>query len=173
MTEEQLVRFWSKIDKSGECWLWTGALYKTGYGHVRINRHDYRAHRIVYELLKGPIPEGLFVCHTCDVRRCVRPEHLWLGTTGDNTRDASAKGRMSYPRPRSPNAKIGAHTKPESVARGERAPHAKLTWEQVRAARARYQKNETLTTLARDYGVSLATMHAVLNYRSWREEYAA
>lgn len=94
-------RFWARADQSGgpdACWNWTGGLLSTGYGRVVVSTNGHesnvRAHRIAYELVKGPITGGLLVCHSCDNPRCVNPAHLWLGTHRDNGRDASIKGRL-------------------------------------------------------------------------------
>jgi len=86
-------RFWEKVDKSGDCWIWTGALLKTGYGSIRINRKAERAHRVAYELAFGPIPEGLLLRHSCDNPKCVNPAHLIPGTHAQNTQDALDRGR--------------------------------------------------------------------------------
>lgn len=77
------------------CWLWIGALTQSGYGKWPMNRTDKvrPAHRLSYTLYKGEIPEGLHVCHSCDVPCCVNPDHLWLGTNRDNTKDMDRKGR--------------------------------------------------------------------------------
>lgn len=96
------VRFWNKVDKTGDCWLWTGAT-KDGFpygiicppGGTGKGRPPIRAHRLSWEMAHGPIPRGMVVCHKCDQPRCVRPEHLFLGTQGDNVRDAAEKGRLS------------------------------------------------------------------------------
>lgn len=90
-------RLWAKVTRSDGCWIWTGATHPNGYGHLRgeggVAAPFVYAHRAVYELTFGPIPDGLSVCHTCDNPRCVRPDHLWLGTASDNMRDCVAKGR--------------------------------------------------------------------------------
>ncbi len=77
-------RFWSKVDKSGDCWLWTGAKDALGYGHARSGGEPQRAHRLAYELAKGPIPEGLLIDHLCHTPSCVRAEHLRLATFKQN-----------------------------------------------------------------------------------------
>lgn len=86
-------RFWAKVTKTDNCWLWTGAL-SSGYGRIGIGPSsaglDY-AHRISYRLHHGPIPEGLFIDHLCRVRRCVNPAHLEAVTQAENNRRAHVK----------------------------------------------------------------------------------
>lgn len=88
-------RFWPKVRKSDGCWEWTRATTTHGYGKFSVATAVWdRAHRVAWKLTNGPIPDGMFVCHHCDNPLCVRPDHLFLGTHGDNMRDASTKGRM-------------------------------------------------------------------------------
>lgn len=90
--KERLSRSTIIISPS-DCHLWTGALIKKGYG-VMLFRGGHRyAHRSSYEVYKGEIPKGMFVCHSCDVRNCINPSHLWLGTAKDNSQDMIKKGR--------------------------------------------------------------------------------
>lgn len=94
-------RFWEKVDKSGDCWVWTGALGGRGYGYIakpggsaaNPGAHMIPAHRVSWEIANGQIPDGLLVCHHCDNPRCVRPDHMFLGTDLDNARDRERKGR--------------------------------------------------------------------------------
>jgi hypothetical protein len=86
-------RFWAKVGKTESCWLWTGSRLGRGYGMFRHNGKTVKAHRIAWELEYGPVPQGLYVLHTCDNPPCVRPEHLFLGTQFANMRDMVSKGR--------------------------------------------------------------------------------
>jgi hypothetical protein len=77
-------RFWAKVDKTGDCWIWTAGLNGTGYGSFKAYNKPYMAHRFVYEMLVGSIPDGMVVDHTCHVRTCVRPDHLRAATQKQN-----------------------------------------------------------------------------------------
>lgn len=90
-----LERFWSYVDTSGDCWLWTGAKKRHGYGVYGTRRVSVLAHRFSWEFAnRTPIPAGLHVLHRCDNPPCVNPAHLSVGTPGDNVADAIAKGRL-------------------------------------------------------------------------------
>lgn len=81
-----------KVTESG-CWIWMGREWR-GYGLLSVKSKNTRAHRISYEVHIGPIPDGMIVCHSCDVRSCINPDHLWIGTVKDNNNDALQKGRQ-------------------------------------------------------------------------------
>lgn len=87
--------FLSYVIRGDGCWLWQGRLDADGYGRMKYDGKYYRAHRLSYELTYGQPPDSLYVCHTCDNPRCVRPDHLWLGTAKDNFDDSYAKGRST------------------------------------------------------------------------------
>jgi HNH endonuclease len=146
-------RFWPKVVRSEGCWLWTGAQVAAPgappYGSFRITeRTSIRAHRFSWILHFGEIPDDLIVCHTCDVRLCVRPDHLFLGTHIDNVRDRDAKGRAG-------------------AARGVEQPGSRLTDEAVRELRALYAAGGvTQRELAEYFDVSQGTVS-----RAWRGEH--
>src|SRR5262245_4297606 len=138
---ERFARKWRPDEATG-CWLWVGHRSRKGYGLIGVmggvgrSHRGRQAHRVSWELHVGPIPDGMMVCHRCDIPACVRPDHLFLGTGFDNMRDARDKRRL--------------HNPP-----GERSPHARLTDAQVREVIARYAAGGvSYRALAAEYGVS-------------------
>ncbi len=96
MDKETLLRFWSKVNLNhpSGCWIWTACITETtGYGAFKLGTKRVDVHRLSYSLLKGEIPTGLFICHTCDNKRCVNPDHLFAGTHQDNMDDRVKKGK--------------------------------------------------------------------------------
>jgi hypothetical protein len=84
------------VISESDCWLYQGTLGWKGYGQISYRNKQWGTHRLSYTLHRGPIPKGMHVCHTCDVRNCCNPDHLWLGTDKDNMQDASRKGRVNW-----------------------------------------------------------------------------
>jgi hypothetical protein len=146
-------RFMAKVDKQADgCWIWTACGHKTGYGRFGLTSTNVEySHRAAWRLMRGPIPARTLVCHTCDVRLCVNPDHLFLGSHHDNMRDASNKGRVVIPR--------------ASYCSDQTHQPAKLTNAQALAIR---QSQDSLRVLARRYGVSKSAVHRVRTGVSFR-----
>lgn len=98
MNEKEIENFWNKVNKKSknECWEWNASL-RSGYGVMSVNGKNQSAHRLSYLLHYKKDPGKLFVCHKCDNRKCVNPNHLFLGTHRDNMIDCYKKGRMFIP----------------------------------------------------------------------------
>ena len=142
-------RLWNKVVKSDGCWEWVG-WSKEGYGRISIGKRVFRfVHRISWELHNGPIPDGLCVLHKCDNTKCVRPDHLFLGTKGDNNRDRHKKGRSA------------SHA-------GEKNGRSKLSEQDVAEIRRLFVPwKYRYSDLAKQFGVSHSTINAILNGRTW------
>lgn len=140
-------RFWAKVDRRrGQCWTWLASVVQSGYGHIHSNGRLILAHRVSWELRHGPIPGGMQVLHRCDNRRCVNPDHLFLGTHQDNMDDMVLKDRH---------------------CRGERSPAAKLSPADVACARALNRAGASQKALARAFGVSHTTMRFAVLGKNW------
>lgn len=137
-------RFWEKVKKSDGCWEWTASDNGNGYGVFGVSGRTTYAHRFSFELHHGSIPDGMYVLHKCDNRRCVRPDHLFSGTQRENVHDMIAKGRRrSYDR------------------RGARNPNLKLSAGQVSLARELRASGHTLASIAARLGVGTSQIHRI------------
>jgi hypothetical protein len=168
-------RFWANVEKHDKgCWLWIGnGKHKFGYGKIYVDGRHMNAHRFSYELHNGPIPDGLWVLHHCDVPECVRPDHLFLGTGGDNIHDCIKKNRRVISRghknPRRPNHPWRMN--PELVPKGEAHPRARLTEQDVRQIRAEYvghSPTHGAAALAAKYGTSPGYIGNIVAGKSWK-----
>ncbi len=139
------------------CWPWTAGRFTSGYGQFRMGRVKVRAHRAMWSMIYGEIPEGFLVCHHCDNPLCVRPSHLFLGTSEDNARERDEKGRG-----------LRGRKRPEAGSPGERNPAAILTETEVRSIRRRRSKGATYAELAERHGVALSTIAAIVQRKTWR-----
>lgn len=144
--------FNSKIvkDQNG-CWIWIGHRDKDGYGVMAWGgrgSQPIRAHRFSYERNKGKIPEGMYVCHSCDCPSCINPDHLWLGTAKENYNDSKNKKRNTT---------------------GERQSKAKLTAKKSQDIRDRYKKGGvSLRQIAEIYGVKHSTIYNIIIEKTWK-----
>lgn len=151
ITKRRVENFWAKVDKSSECWNWTGFRNEKGYGYIQCGwKKTVRSHRFSWVLHNGDIPEGMYVCHKCDNPSCVRPDHLFLGTPADNVIDMMQKGRnVSCP----------------GISNGS----AKLTQDQVRAI---YLDLRTNHEIGEAYGIASSLASLIRHRRVWAEHTA-
>jgi len=149
----ELDRFWEKVNKntSNGCWEWTAGKYRGGYGHFRRlvdgKWKMYKSHRFSYELHKGEIPKGYFVCHKCDNPSCVNPEHLFAGTVKENALDCRLKGRQRF-----------------GIVEGQR----NLSKDIAEALRADYAAGMTYNELMKKYETSKSQVSRIVLRQIWK-----
>jgi len=157
---DPLIRYQQKVDRRGtsECWPWTAARFEKGYGAFRLGEKQKKAHRVGYELLVGPIPDGLLVCHTCDNPPCQNPAHWFLGTISDNAVDRERKGRAGA-RASFPDG--------HAASLGARNAMAKLTEKDVRVIRALRRAGRSQKSIAAQYGITRPNVSLIVNRKTW------
>ena len=156
-------RFWDKVHKSADCWLWTGSKRHKGYGAFVWSENGEvvqgRAHRYSWIIHQGKIPEGICVLHKCDTPPCVNPDHLFLGTKADNNRDMRLKGRKVS----------GGTYGPGKYPKGEQHHAAKLTEKIVVEIRRKRAEGLSYSALARAFKISLSNAYRVATGLYWKD----
>jgi hypothetical protein len=143
------VRFWYyvNIQEKNDCWLWNGSKLSDGYGAFKLNGKMVRAHRYAYEQYNGSIPDGLLVLHKCDTPLCCNPNHLFVGTSKDNTLDCVSKGRMPV---------------------GSNHRGAKLTEDEVRRIRILFSEGHSFAKLGSEFGVTWVNIAKICHRETWK-----
>lgn len=155
MTKSVEQRFWEKVDKrsNDECWNWLASTNTDGYGHLNINNKTRPAHRLIWEWYYGKIIKPMQVLHKCDNRKCVNPNHLFLGTQQDNIQDMINKNRQKCF---------------DYDQRGENHSHNKLTNVDIINIRKQYKNgNITQRELAKKYNVGQSQINRIINKKNW------
>ena len=150
-------QLWSRVAVGApdECWEWQGAVTQYGYGTMMVEKRRRGPHRQAWILTNGDIADGLFVCHSCDNRRCCNPAHLWLGTNDDNMRDRDEKGRGTPP-------PANEHLI------GEAHPNSKITERDVLKIRALVAGGATQTEVASIFGLTQPNVSMIVHGVTWK-----
>lgn len=152
-------RFMDKVDfiPYHSCNEWNSAI-RSGYGVIKENGKLLSAHRVSYELFNGDIPEGMYVCHSCDNRLCVNPNHLWLGTHSENMKDAYSKGRVVIPKNK------------HEFKNGNIPINRKLTFSDAETIRSLYKLSGlTQLMIAERYNVSRTVINDIVNNNTYKK----
>jgi hypothetical protein len=147
-TPEEYIKAKTTIDKNG-CWLWNGYVKKDGYAYSKYRGIQKKAHAFSYQTFKGVIPKGMFVCHTCDVRHCINPKHLWIGTAKDNSIDCVKKGRDNPPQ-------------------GEKNGTSKLKDKDILNIRKEFKNGMQQKEIAKQHNISKTNVCVICNKKTWK-----
>ena len=164
---DEIARFASKTRRWGNgCLIWTGARSRAirGYGVTQWCGKKISSHRLAWILANGKIPDGKFICHSCDITACVNINHLFLGGPKENSTDMVRKGRQAT------GKRNGAYTKPGSVLRGDNHGSSRLTERDVREILSVYKgkSHGLIRGLAKKYGVGRGAIGDIISGRTWR-----
>ncbi len=195
LTDKELKKFKSRVSTLPHekgCHEWIGSSFENGYGRFTMRSRDERANRVAFKIAHGYAPTELFVCHHCDNRICVNPEHLYEGTQKQNMQDASQRMRLpnggNHHFVKNPEARLigdkhwsrhkpeclargdrsGARTHPESINKGEDCGRSKLTESQVLEIRALYSSGSKRHVLALKFNTAPSNIDFIIQRKTWK-----
>lgn len=151
--EKMFDMFTSRVYKTDTCWIWKGFKDKYGYGVIKVKGKFYKAHRLSFMLFNGEIPEGLLICHKCNIRDCVNPEHIYAGTGSDNQKDAVKAGTSNFIK----NKQTGSNNY-----------GAKLNEEQVKEIKKLIKQEFRLSDIASLFKVTRRAIGHIKSGRNWK-----
>ena len=143
-----------------------------GYAQITVNRSSIYIHRLAYELVNGPIDDGMCVCHSCDNPRCVNPSHLWLGTQLENIADRVSKGRnrVSEKKVSDQNSLRPMPPCAFPKAKKPKAPWRVITAQEAQIIRDMYAAREiTMRELGKQFNVSRTTVYHIVHGQTWKQ----
>jgi len=155
INHELIQRFWSYVTKTRDCWNWNGGLFSNGYGQFRVGTKKVKAHRFSWIINGGFLPDKYILLHKCDNSRCVRPDHLFLGTHRDNSFDRDRKGRAAR-----------NNLKPQKGEKNGAAKIDEATVKSIRHIREVY--GFSFRTLALAFSISQSQIANIIHRRVWR-----
>lgn len=151
---ELIARFWKTVTVTDGCWLWTGTILQKGYGQIRKGGKPVYAHRLSWAIANGSdIPDGQLALHKCNVRSCVRPNHLYLGSFSDNLRDQVSAGTHPLQR---------QNRKP-----GHRPSFSKLDNDKAGLIRGLHIRGRSMRSIAEEFGISVTAVSNVVHGRTY------
>jgi hypothetical protein len=153
-----LSRLLARLDKTDTCWIWKGYRHPFGYGNIRVGGVTKLTHRVSYELHTGPIPDGLHVLHRCDNPPCCNPDHLYVGTNDDNTRDRITRGRGA----------TGSRCHPYKPVFGEMRANSRLKESDVVYIREQAALGVSSGELAEMFKIHAATISCIIRGKKWK-----
>jgi len=155
--------------KKDGCWIWIGVVSNAGYGKTRYEKKDISAHRLSYIVFIGSIPDGKNVCHKCDEKRCVNPEHLWLGSQSENIKDCVKKGRFTGTKGFKWTDEVRKKMKNRTHAdrKGEKHHLKKLINDDIKEIRRLYDSGINQKELSLRYKVHQSCISNIVRYKSW------